>query len=105
MRLINVAAFCPLLFAAIPAVVQGQSERRSLSGDHVALYNVAGTVRVERARGRDVEVEITRAGRDAGKLRIESGTVRGLPTLRGRNVFIQNQFRYCRQYLNCAKGL
>ncbi len=82
MRLINVAAFCPLLFAAIPAVVQGQSERRSLSGDHVALYNVAGTVRVERARGRDVEVEITRAGRDAGKLRIESGTVRGLPTLR-----------------------
>lgn len=82
MRPVHVAALAPLLLAAIPAQVQAQSERRTLSGDHIAVYNVAGTMRVERARGRDVEIEITRAGRDAGKLRIETGTVRGLPTLR-----------------------
>jgi hypothetical protein len=59
-----------------------QTERRSIGGRTVALYNVAGVVRVERGRSRDVEFEITRRGRDGGKLRIETGSVRGLPTLR-----------------------
>lgn len=59
-----------------------QTERRSLNGSRVALYNVAGEVRVERGRGRDVEFEVTRSGPDASKLRVETGSVRGVPTLR-----------------------
>lgn len=62
--------------------VGAQTERRSLSGSRVALFNVAGEVRIERGRGREVEFEVTRSGPDASKLRIETGSVRGVPTLR-----------------------
>jgi len=82
MRLVIAAALAPLLVPAAPALAHAQAERRALEGAHVAVYNLAGSVRVERGRGRDVEVEVTRAGRDADRLRIETGTVRGLPTLR-----------------------
>lgn len=66
----------------LPAALSAQTERRTLSGQHVALYNVAGEVRIVRGSRRDVEFEITTRGRDANRLRIETGTVRGLPTLR-----------------------
>ncbi|HEY0930329.1 MAG TPA: DUF4097 family beta strand repeat-containing protein [Gemmatimonas sp.] len=59
-----------------------QTERQSLSGSRVALYNLVGEVRIERGRGRNVEFEITRRGADARQLRIETGDVRGIPTLR-----------------------
>lgn len=64
------------------AAAQPGVERRALSGTRVALYNVAGEVRIERGRTREVEFEITRRGRDASRLRIESGTVRGVPSVR-----------------------
>lgn len=82
MRPVIAAALAPLLLTASPGSVHAQTDRRSLIGDHIAVYNLAGSVRVERGRGRDVEVEVTRAGRDADRLRVETGTVRGLPTLR-----------------------
>jgi hypothetical protein len=59
-----------------------QTERHALSGSRVALYNLVGEVRIERGRGRTVEFEITRRGADARQLRIETGDVRGIPTLR-----------------------
>jgi len=66
----------------LPLSLAAQTERRTLSGPHVALYNVAGEVRIVRGDRRDVQIEITTRGRDANRLRIETGTVRGLPTLR-----------------------
>ncbi|GAB1344884.1 hypothetical protein MASR1M101_40110 [Gemmatimonas sp.] len=62
--------------------MQAQTDRRTLEGRRVAVYNVAGDVRVERGSGREVEVEIVRRGRDAARLRIETGPIRGTPTLR-----------------------
>ena len=59
-----------------------QPERRVVPGDHVAVYNLAGLVRVERGGGTDVVVELTRGGRDAGKLSVATGPLRGRETLR-----------------------
>src|SRR5213592_272013 len=59
-----------------------QPERRTLAGDHVAIYNLAGVMRLERGAGSDVVVELTRGGRDAGKLQVATGPVRGRETLR-----------------------
>jgi hypothetical protein len=59
-----------------------QTERRTISGDRIAIYNLAGQVRVEAGSGSDVVVEITRDGRDADQLRIEEGAIRGRETLR-----------------------
>src|SRR5256885_8562561 len=59
-----------------------QPERRTLAGDHVAIYNLAGVMRLERGTGSDVVVDLTRGGRDAGKLQIATGPIRGRETLR-----------------------
>lgn len=64
------------------AALRAQTERRSVEGRRVAVYNVAGDVRIERGPGRDIEVEVVRRGRDASRLRVESGDIRGTPTLR-----------------------
>jgi DUF4097 and DUF4098 domain-containing protein YvlB len=60
----------------------GQTERRTLSGERVAIYNLAGKVRVQAGPGSQVVVDVTRAGRDAGQLRLASGDVRGWESLR-----------------------
>jgi lia operon protein LiaG len=57
-------------------------DRRAVSGPAVAIYNLAGRVRVEGGGGSDVVVEITRGGADAGRLRIETGPRREWQTLR-----------------------
>jgi hypothetical protein len=61
---------------------QAQTERRTISGERVAIYNLAGKVRVEAGSGSAVVVEITRGGRDADQLRIEEGSIRDRETLR-----------------------
>jgi hypothetical protein len=69
--------------AVLASVVDGQSvERRNLAGQRVALYNLAGRVTVEGGSGSDVTVEIRRGGRDASRLRIETGPIEGRETLR-----------------------
>lgn len=57
-----------LLFGALDAAAQ---EQFSLSGDRVAIYNVAGAVRVEPGSGSNVVVEVTRGGNDGGRLAID----------------------------------
>ena len=57
-------------------------ERFPLTGDAVAIYNLAGMLRVEAGTGSDVVVELTRGGRDAAKLKVESGPLRDRTTLR-----------------------
>lgn len=72
-----------LAFLAAPVLVAAQTpERRTLAGDDVAVYNIAGVMQVVGGSGTDVTVEITRGGGDASKLQIESGRVRGRESLR-----------------------
>ncbi|MBI3789666.1 MAG: DUF4097 family beta strand repeat protein [Gemmatimonadetes bacterium] len=68
-----------------PTLVAGQrAESYSVSGRSVAIYNLAGTVRVERGSGNAVSVEVTRQGRDADRVKVETGAIRGRETLRVR---------------------
>ncbi len=70
------------IVASIPRAATGQAEHRNLSGERVAVYNLAGRVRVQAATGTQVTVDITRGGRDASKLKLETGDVRGWSALR-----------------------
>uniref|UniRef100_A0A832I5J2 DUF4097 domain-containing protein n=1 Tax=Eiseniibacteriota bacterium TaxID=2212470 RepID=A0A832I5J2_UNCEI len=56
--------------------------RETLAGDRVALYTLAGAVRVEAGRGQMVEVEVTPGGRDAASLAVETGRIGERTTLR-----------------------
>ncbi len=71
-----------LLSVVASPSASAQTERRTLGGRDIALYNIAGEVTVERGSGSDVVVEITRGGRDAGRLRIVEDEIRGSNTLR-----------------------
>jgi len=59
-----------------------QSERQTLSGDDVAIYNVAGRVRLEPGSGSSVTIEVTRGGADARDLRLATSEIRGRNTFR-----------------------
>jgi hypothetical protein len=71
----------PLL--GLPAVLHAQQppERYTLDDDHVAVYNLVGTVRVEAGDG-GVAVQVTRAGAAAARLQIVQGEIDGRSTLR-----------------------
>ena len=67
---------------ALAADVPPQSiERFSLSGPRVAVFTLAGEVRIERGSGQQVEVELTRGGADADGSR-EDHVVDGWSALR-----------------------
>ena len=79
------ASFPGIAAAALLLVhtrADAQTERRVLSGDRIAIYNLAGKLRVESGDGSEVVVEVTRGGRDGDRLRMEEGTIRGYETLR-----------------------
>ena len=67
---------------AVTATAHAQTERKTLSGQSIAVYNIAGKVSIEPGTGSDVVVEITRGGRDAAKLSVSVGDVRGANALR-----------------------
>lgn len=67
--------------AARPAAAQSP-ERFTLRGRDVAVFDPAGRVQVVAGSGSDVTVEVTRGGRDAGRLRVLTDDVDGRPTLR-----------------------
>ena len=72
-----------LLLLSLPAAtVRAQVERHSLTGERVAVYNLAGKLRVEAGSGSEVVVEVTRGGRDASQLRVEKGAIGDRQTLR-----------------------
>lgn len=60
-----------------PPTVAAQPDDRNLSGHDIAIYNVAGRVRVERGTGNEVSVRMTRGGRDAAQLSVAVGEIRG----------------------------
>lgn len=85
MRSILLASYSGIAAAALlvaPTRAEAQTERRVLSGDQVAIYNLAGKLRVESGSGSEVVVEVMRGGRDGDRLRLEQGTIRGYETLR-----------------------
>jgi hypothetical protein len=71
-----------LLAVSVAARVDAQTERRSVSGDRVAIYNLAGRLRVQPGTGSEVVVEVTRGGHDAAQLTLATGIVRGSQTFR-----------------------
>jgi DUF4097 and DUF4098 domain-containing protein YvlB len=71
-----------LLAVATPVTAQAQTERFTVGGDQVAVYNLAGKMRVEGAAGSEVVIDVTRAGADAKELRIERGRIGSDETLR-----------------------
>jgi lia operon protein LiaG len=74
-------AVVPLLLG--PAISGAQAvDRRSVGGSAVAIYNLAGRVRVEGGGAGEVVVEVTRGGADAGRLRVETGSRGEWQTLR-----------------------
>jgi len=86
---LSVARTALLTFAVVPTSLlaqstssTGSSDRESLSGAEVAIYNPAGRVRVEAGSGPNVTVDITRGGRDARDLKVEVSEIRGRNTLR-----------------------
>ena len=67
----------------IPSTVFAQTpERRTIPGDDVAVYNIAGVLRVEGGTSSEVSVEVTRGGADASKLTIATGRIGSRETLR-----------------------
>jgi hypothetical protein len=66
----------------LPAALHAQqTERYTFDSDPVAVYNLVGSLRVE--PGNDaVTVQVTRAGADAGRLKIVQGELDGRSTLR-----------------------
>lgn len=74
---------CVLISAlAVSAPAGGQTSTHQLRGPDVAVYNLAGIVHVEAGSGTDVQVEVTRRGPDASRLRVEAGPIRNRETLR-----------------------
>lgn len=67
-----------LALVAAPAAAQSYS----LTGDRVAVYNIAGSVTVTGGSGSAVKVQVDPAGSDARQLKVETGPVRGAETLR-----------------------
>jgi DUF4097 and DUF4098 domain-containing protein YvlB len=68
------------LMLPVPSQAQ-QPERYTLHGDDVAIYNLAGTVRLEAGEG-DVSVQVTRGGADAARLQLAQGEIDGRETFR-----------------------
>ena len=66
----------------LPAFAGAQTQRITLDGPEVAVYNLAGAMRVEGGGSGSVVVEVTRAGADAGRLKLATGDVRGRSALR-----------------------
>ena len=87
---LTAALLCAVLSSPAPihaATVTGRApaggaERFTLSGGRVAVYNLAGALVLEPASGSVTTVEVTRAGADAGQLKLTTGHADGREDLR-----------------------
>lgn len=70
-----------LTWLALPALA-AQNGTYPIRGDDLAIYNLAGLLRVEPATGRDVVVVVQTGGSDAGRLKVATGVVRDHDGLR-----------------------
>jgi lia operon protein LiaG len=82
-----------LPFALTPGrAAADPAQRYSLRGDHVAVYDLAGSLAVVAGSGSETVVEVTPGGGDAARLRIATGEIRDERTL--RVVFPSNHVVY-----------
>ncbi len=79
MRTLFVSA---LAIALVQGVSAQESERFSLTGNHIAVFTLAGEVRVERGTGSAVVVEVLRGGEDSDRLSVKTGQMDDWRTLR-----------------------
>lgn len=79
-----VLAVSVALAAMDGTAVRASPQEYRIAGGHVAVYNLAGTVRVVPGTGGEVVVTVESRGADARRLSVESGPVRGTQTLRVR---------------------
>lgn len=75
-------AFAADSIVAASATASPGSQRVSLTGTEVAVYNLAGRARLVAGNGNAVQVTVNAIGRDADDLKIAQGPIRGLNTLR-----------------------
>jgi len=75
----RVTAIVSVLF---PTILLAQTERYSVPGQDVAIYNLAGQLTAVAGTGGDVTVQVTRVGADAAKLTVQNGVARGRQSLR-----------------------
>lgn len=71
-----------VLAAALVATPSAGQEVVRVSGNDVAVFDLAGRVEVIRGSGPDVVVHVARGGEDAAELRVETGEIDGRSTLR-----------------------
>jgi len=76
------AALSTLLLVTAASPLTAQTETRSVKGATVAIYNLAGRMRAIAGTGDAVAVDVTRGGKDAGQLKIATGTIGNRETLR-----------------------
>src|SRR4051812_40511537 len=62
------------------SALAAQTERRSIKGATVAVYNLVGRLKATAGSGDAVVVDITRGGPDSAKLKIETGPIRDRQT-------------------------
>ena len=81
-RFFGALALSTLAASTLAAQAAATTEQRTIRGAQVAIYNLAGRLRAIPGTGDAVVVDIARVGADAGKLKVETGTLRGRETLR-----------------------
>lgn len=83
-RALGASALMGPVLLVVPAIGNAQAgERHTLAGTEVAVYNLAGSIKLEGASsGSDVVVEVRRQGNDGDKLKVVAGSVRGREALR-----------------------
>lgn len=82
-RTIGSVAAAGVALAAVPGLLSGQAAGEyRVSGDRVAIYNLAGQVQVRGGSGSDVVVQVRSGGDDRDELRVETGRIGGRETLR-----------------------
>src|SRR5215207_6082402 len=78
-------ALVPLLGASLgspPDLTAQQNERYTVLGSEVAIYNLAGEIRVEPGPGPGVTASVTRGGADAARIKVVRSEIDGTQTLR-----------------------
>jgi lia operon protein LiaG len=71
-----------LLISLSTTLSAQQAERYSIPEDELAIYNLAGEVRMEPAGSGDITVTVTRGGADGAKIKVMKSERDGMQTLR-----------------------
>ncbi len=71
-----------LISLSVTSLSAQQAERYSIPEDELAIYNLAGDVRMEPAGSGDITVQVTRGGADGAKIKVMKSERDGMQTLR-----------------------